>query len=60
MKAIAGQWIPPTINYRDPDPECDLNVVTEPTSHRIRYAMSSNIGLGGHNGAVVLRHWTGK
>ena len=59
VMAVAEQCIPPTINYRDPDPECDLWVVTEATSHPIRYALSNNIGLGGHNGAVIFKRYDG-
>jgi 3-oxoacyl-[acyl-carrier-protein] synthase II len=59
VKAIAEQCIPPTINYREHDPECDLQIVTSATSREIRYAMSSNIGLGGHNGAVVFKRYDG-
>ena len=59
VKSVAEQCIPPTINYREPDPECDLWVVTEATSHPIRYALSNNIGLGGHNGAVIFKRYDG-
>jgi 3-oxoacyl-[acyl-carrier-protein] synthase II len=57
--SVAEQCIPPTINYREPDPDCDLWVVTEATPHPIRYALSNNIGLGGHNGAVIFKHYEG-
>jgi 3-oxoacyl-[acyl-carrier-protein] synthase II len=59
VMAVAEQCIPPTINYRDADPECDLWVVTEATPHPIRYALSNNIGLGGHNGAVIFKRYDG-
>ena len=59
VKAIAEQCIPPTINYRDPDPDAELQVVTEATPRRIRYALSNNIGLGGHNGAIVFKRYDG-
>jgi 3-oxoacyl-[acyl-carrier-protein] synthase II len=59
VMSVAEQCIPPTINYRDPDPDCDLWVVTEATSHAIRYALSNNIGLGGHNGAVIFKRYDG-
>jgi len=59
VMSIAEQCIPPTINYREPDPECNLWVVTEATSRRIRYALSNNIGLGGHNGAVIFKRYDG-
>ena len=59
VKAVAEECVPPTINYRDPDPDCDLWVVTEATPLPIRYALSNNIGLGGHNGAVIFKRYDG-
>jgi 3-oxoacyl-[acyl-carrier-protein] synthase II len=59
VKSVAEQCAPGTLNYRDPDPECDLWVVPETTSMSIRYALSNNIGLGGHNGAVIFKRYDG-
>ena len=59
VMALSEQVVPPTINYRDPDPECDLWVVTEATPMPIRAGLSNNIGLGGHNGAVIFRRYDG-
>jgi 3-oxoacyl-[acyl-carrier-protein] synthase II len=59
VKSIHEQCAPATINYRDPDPDCDLWVVRETTSHPIRYGLSNNIGLGGHNGAVIFKRYVG-
>ena len=59
VMAVADQCVPPTINYRDFDPECDLWVVTEATPMAIRYGLSNNIGLGGHNGAVIFKRYDG-
>jgi 3-oxoacyl-[acyl-carrier-protein] synthase II len=59
VMAVAEQCVPPTINYRDPDPDCDLWVVTEATPLPIRHALSNNIGLGGHNGAVIFKRYDG-
>jgi beta-ketoacyl-acyl-carrier-protein synthase II len=57
--SITEQTVPATINYRDPDPECDLNIPTETHQREIRYGLSNNIGLGGHNGAVIFRRYDG-
>ena len=59
VKSIHEQCAPATINYRDPDPDCDIWVVTETQSLPIRYGLSNNIGLGGHNGAVIFKRYTG-
>jgi 3-oxoacyl-[acyl-carrier-protein] synthase II len=59
IMAVDQQCVPPTINYRDKDPEIDLWVVTEARPMEIRYALSNNIGLGGHNGAVVFKRYDG-
>ena len=59
VMSVDQQCVPPTINYRDFDPECDLWVVTEPTPLTIRHALSNNIGLGGHNGAVIFKRYDG-
>ena len=56
---VAEQCVPPTVNYRDFDPECDLWVVNEAMAHPVRYALSNNIGLGGHNGAVIFKRYDG-
>jgi 3-oxoacyl-(acyl-carrier-protein) synthase len=59
VKSVYEQCAPATLNYRDPDPECDLWVVQETQAHPIRYALSNNIGLGGHNGAVIFKRYDG-
>jgi 3-oxoacyl-[acyl-carrier-protein] synthase II len=53
--AIHHRVIPPTINYRHPDLECDLDYVpNEPRKAEIDVALSNAMGLGGHNGCVLL------
>ena len=48
--------IPPTINYRVPDPECDLDITpNEAQSAKLEYALSTSLGFGGHNGCVAFR-----
>ena len=54
--AIRDQKVPPTINYTTPDPECDLDYVpNEAKSRRVRVAMSTSVGLGGHNSCLLFR-----
>ena len=59
VMSVADGCVPGTINYRDPDPDCDLWVVQETQALPIRYALSNNIGLGGHNGAVIFKRYDG-
>lgn len=57
-KAIEDGIVPPTINYETPDPDCDLDYVPN-TARRmqLRTAMSNSFGFGGHNAAIILRHY---
>jgi 3-oxoacyl-[acyl-carrier-protein] synthase II len=59
VMSVAEQKVPGTLNYREPDPECDLFIVDETRDMPIRYALSNNIGLGGHNGAVIFKRYNG-
>ncbi len=59
VMTVAEQCVPPTINYRDPDPDCDLWIPTEAVEMPVRAALSNNIGLGGHNAAVIFRRYDG-
>ncbi len=53
--ALDRQWIPPTINYRNPDPACDLDVVpNHGRSAELNYVLSNSFGFGGINACVVL------
>ena len=53
--SLHHQTVPGTLNTRSIDPACNLNVALETRRATIRAAVSNNVGLGGHNGAVVLR-----
>src|SRR5205823_10585602 len=53
--ALDRQWLPPTINYQNPDPACDLDVVpNHGRSGELNFVMSNSFGFGGINACVVL------
>ena len=55
-KAIEEGIVPPTINYKEADPECDLNVVpNEFMEKNLNIVMSNSLGFGGHNASIILR-----
>ena len=56
--ALKDGFLPATIGYEVPDPECDLDVVPgQGRQVNIRYAMSNSLGFGGHNGSILLKKW---
>jgi 3-oxoacyl-[acyl-carrier-protein] synthase II len=53
--ALRDGVLPPTINYAEPDPDCDLDYVpNEARRTPVEVALSNAMGLGGHNGCVLL------
>lgn len=59
-KAIQDSYIPATINYVNPDPDCDLDIVpNEGRNTEVEYAMSNSLGFGGHNASVVFKKYNG-
>jgi len=60
VKAIQNGIIPPTINYENPDPNCDLNYTPNIAEEKaIKTAVNINLGFGGHNGALLLKRFEG-
>jgi len=54
--AIQDGQIPPTINYQEADPECDLNYTpNQAVTKEVRAAMSNSLGFGGHNAVLVFK-----
>jgi 3-oxoacyl-[acyl-carrier-protein] synthase II len=58
--AIVNDKIPPTINFENPDPDCDLNYTfNKPQERIVNYALSNAFGFGGHNTTVIFKKFNG-
>lgn len=56
--AVKNGFVPATINYKNADPACDLNlVVNEGKQADIKVAMSNSLGFGGHNASILIKKW---
>ena len=56
LMVLQGGCIPPTINYEEPDPECDLNYTPNHSREaETDIAVSTSLGMGGHNASLVFR-----
>ena len=59
--SIAHGVVPPTVNYREDDPECDVDVVAnEARDVAVTCGVSTSLAFGGNNGALVIRRFDGK
>jgi 3-oxoacyl-[acyl-carrier-protein] synthase II len=60
VKSVETGWLPPTINYATPDPDCDLDYVPNKARRWTpSAAMSNSFGLGGHNSTIVFSAYVG-
>ncbi|HKY12579.1 MAG TPA: beta-ketoacyl synthase N-terminal-like domain-containing protein, partial [Gaiellaceae bacterium] len=58
--AVNRNVLPPTINYDEPDPECDLDYIpNESREAVVRIGVSNSFGFGGHNACIVVRQFEG-
>jgi 3-oxoacyl-[acyl-carrier-protein] synthase II len=56
--ALRDQVLPPTINYENPDPQCDLDYIpNQARQAEVRYALSNSFGFGGTNAALLFKRW---
>ena len=59
--ALQNNVLPPTINYKNPDPECELDYVPNNSQEfETNVAMSNSFGFGGHNGVILMKKWDGE
>ena len=59
--ALQNNILPPTINYKNPDPECELDYVPNNAQEfETNLAMSNSFGFGGHNGVILMKKWDGE
>jgi 3-oxoacyl-(acyl-carrier-protein) synthase len=57
--AIKEGIIPPTINYQEPDPECDLDYVPNVARKKeVKVALSNSLGFGGHNCTLIIKRYS--
>jgi len=60
LMALEEGVIHPTINYEEPDPECDLNYVpNRPVEAQVEALISNSFGFGGHNAVLAVGRWRG-
>ncbi len=58
VKAMKNELVPPTINYKEKDEECDLDIVpNEPRKAKLNITMSNSLGFGGHNASIIMKKW---
>jgi 3-oxoacyl-[acyl-carrier-protein] synthase II len=59
--SLINQKLPPTINYENPDPDCDLDYVPNaPRDAKINYVLSNSFGFGGTNACLIFKRWEGE
>jgi 3-oxoacyl-[acyl-carrier-protein] synthase II len=57
--ALGHQVAPPTANFENPDPNCDLDYIpNEPRPMKMDYALTNSFGFGGTNGALIFKRFT--
>ncbi|MBK8303293.1 MAG: beta-ketoacyl-ACP synthase II [Chloracidobacterium sp.] len=59
VKVMMENKLPPTINYKTPDPDCDLDYIPNtPRDARVDYVLSNNFGFGGTNACLIFKRYS--
>ncbi len=59
VKTLQDEILPPTINYENPDPECDLDYVpNHARPMKVQNVMSNSFGFGGHNASIIISRYS--
>jgi len=59
VQTLQTNTLPPTINYENPDPECDLDYVpNHPRTAHVNHIMSNSFGFGGHNATLIFSRYS--
>lgn len=60
INALSESILPPTRNYENPDPECDLDYIPVARPQNVEFGLSNAFGFGGHNASIVVGAWHGE
>ncbi|MFW5976559.1 MAG: beta-ketoacyl-[acyl-carrier-protein] synthase II, partial [Bacillota bacterium] len=56
--SLKDQIVPPTINYENPDPECDLDYVpNQARKEKVNFVLNNSFGFGGQNACLLLKKY---
>jgi 3-oxoacyl-[acyl-carrier-protein] synthase II len=59
VKTFESDILPPTINYENRDPECDLDYIpNQARAARVDHIMSNSFGFGGHNATLIFSRYS--
>jgi 3-oxoacyl-[acyl-carrier-protein] synthase II len=58
LLSILYKTLPPNINYKTPDPECSLNIITEAARCNIKTVLSNSFGFGGSNASIIVKEYS--
>ncbi len=58
LMAMREQFLPPSVNVQTSDPACSFQIVRNPQSARVEYALTNSFGFGGANATLILRRWS--